>query len=102
MSPRITRIDANPSRRNDGLSAVVSLPRQLDVFVIFICVNWRDSRAGKILWTVQHHSRGRFTGLELRAHFLDLRRLLFELRREDIDLPLLFLVLAMLLEELVE
>src|SRR6266513_5703389 len=48
---------ANTSRRNDGFAAVVSLRRQPDVFVLFICVNWRDSRAAKILWTVQHHSR---------------------------------------------
>jgi hypothetical protein len=43
--------------------------------------------------------RRRFARFKLGAHLLDLRCLLFELRREHVNLFLLFLVLAVLFEE---
>ena len=46
--------------------------------------------------------RRRFARFKLGAHFLDLRCLLLELRGENVNLFLLFLVLAVLFEELVE
>jgi len=45
---------------------------------------------------------GRIRCGELDAHLLDLHCLLFELRRENVNLFLLFLVPAVLFEELVE
>ena len=54
-----------------------------------------------LLIVVDHLRRG-FGHFNLGAHFLDLRRLLFELRRQRINPFFLFLHLAMLFEELVE
>ena len=55
-----------------------------------------------MLLAIDDHLHRWFARFELCAHLLDLRCLLFELRRENVNLFLLFLVLAMLFEKLIE